>query len=129
MKTELCKKLEKPGFQPRRELMNVTSNLHVTIADLEELRGWSDEELQRILSSYQYKLTKVKLTGLGMYTARQKDFCAGYKWVVKEVNKLRKNLKLPTGGGDPLHMTVCYMTEKSYLKILEPKLESEEQQY
>ena len=43
------------GFQPRRELMNVTSNLHVTIADLKELRGWSDEEIQRILSSYQYK--------------------------------------------------------------------------
>ena len=129
MKTELCKKLEKPGFQPRRELMNVTSNLHVTIADLEELRGWSDEELQRILSSYQYKLTKVKLTGLGMYTARQKDYCAGYECVVKEVNKLRKNLKLPTGDGDPLYMTVFYMTEKSYFKIFEPKLESEEQQY
>ena len=129
MKTELCKKLEKPGFQPRRELMNITSNLHVTIADLEELRRWSDEELQRILSSYQYKPTKVKLTCLGMYTARQKDYCAGYECVVKEVNKLRKNLKLPTGGGDPLHMTVCYITEKSYFKIFEPKLESEEQQY
>ena len=94
--------------------MNVTSNLHVTIADLEELRGWSDEEVQRILSSYQYKPTKVKLTCLGMYTARQKDYCAGYECVVKVVNKLRKNLKLPTGGGDPLHMTVCYITETSY---------------
>ena len=109
--------------------MNVTSNLLVTLADLEELRGWSDEGLQRIISSYQYKLTKVKLTGLGMYTARQKDYCAGYECVVKEVNKLRKNLKSPTGGGDPLHMTVFYMTEKSYFKIFEPKLESEEQQY
>ena len=109
--------------------MNVTSNLLVTLADLEELRGWSDEGLQRIISSYQYKLTKVKLTGLGMYTARQKDYCAGYECVVEVVNKLRKNLKLPTGGGDPLHMTVCCMTEKSYLKIFEPKLESEEQQY
>ena len=59
--------------------MNVTSNLHVTIADLadlKELRGWSDEEIQRILSSYQYKSKKVKLTSLGMYTARQKDYCA-----------------------------------------------------
>ena len=109
--------------------MNVTSNLHVTIADLKELRGWSDEEIQRILSSYQYKLTKVKLTGLGMYTARQKDYCAGYECVVKEVNKLRKNLKLPTGDGDPLYMTVFYITEKSYFKIFEPELESEEQQY
>ena len=109
--------------------MNVTSNLHVTIADLEELRGWSDEELQRILSSYQYKPTKVELTGLGMYTARQEDYLVGYEYVVKEVTKLRKNLKLPAGGGDPLHMTVCYMTEKSYFKIFEPKLESEEQQY
>ena len=43
--------------------------------------------------------------------ARQEDYLAGYECVVKEVTKLRKNLKLPTGGGDPLHMTVCYMTK------------------
>ena len=40
---------------------------------------------------------------------------------------LRRNLKLPTG--DPLHMTVCYMTENSYIEIFQPKLESEEEQY
>ena len=43
------------------------------LADLKELRGWSDEEIQRILSSYQYKSKKVKLTSLGMYTARKKE--------------------------------------------------------
>ena len=40
--------------------------------------GRSDEELQGILSSWQYKTMKVKLTSLGMYTARAKDFCAGF---------------------------------------------------
>ena len=106
--------------------MNVTSNLHVTIAglaDLKELRGWSDEEIQRILSSYQYKSKKVKLMSLGMYTARKKDYCAGLESVMKEVNMLRRNVNLPTG--DPLHMTVCYMTENSYIDIFQPKLESE----
>ena len=109
--------------------MNVTSNLHVTIADLKELRGWSDEEIQRILSSYQYKSKKVKLTSLGMYTARKKDYCAGFECVVKDVNRLRRSLNLPIGDGALLHMTVCYMTEISYIEIFQPKLESEEAQY
>ena len=107
--------------------MNVTSNLHVTIADLKELRGWSYEGIQLILSSYQYKSKKVKLTSLGMYTARKKDYCAGFECVVKDVNRLRRNLNLPTG--DPLYMTVCYMTENNYIEIFQPKLESEEEQY
>ena len=109
--------------------MNVTSNLHVTIADLKELRGWSYEEIQRIFSSYQYKSKKVKVTvtSLGMYTARKKDYCVEFECVVKDVNRLRRNLNLPTG--DPLHMTVCYMTENSYIEIFQPKLESEEEQY
>ena len=47
--------------------MNITSNLNVTIANLNELSVWSDEELQSILSSWQYKLTKVKRMSLGMY--------------------------------------------------------------
>lgn len=62
-----------------------------------------------------------------MYTARKKDYCAGFECVVKDVNRLRRNLNLPTG--DPLHMTVCYMTENSYIEIFQPKLESEEEQY
>ena len=63
-----------------------------------------------------------------MYTARQRDYCAGYECVVKEENRLRKTLRLPTRDDDPPHMTVCYMTENSYFKIFMPKLESEEEQ-
>ena len=105
--------------------MNVTSNLHVTIADLKELRGWSYEEIQLILSSYQYKSKKVKVTSLGMYTARKKDYCAGFECVVKDVNRLRRNLNLPTR--PPLHMTVCYMNENSYIEIFQHKMGAEEQ--
>ena len=45
-KLNYVKTLEKLGFQPRRELMNITSNLHVTIANLNKPSGWSDEELR-----------------------------------------------------------------------------------
>ena len=33
-----------------------------------------DKELQSILSSWQYKLPKVKLASLGMYTVRENDY-------------------------------------------------------
>ena len=72
--------------------MNITSNLHVTIANLNKLSGCSDEELQSILTSWQYKSTKVKLMSLGMYTARDKDYCAGFDCAVKDRNKLRNIL-------------------------------------
>ena len=39
LKTELCKKLEILGFHPIQEIMNITSNIQVTIAKLNELSG------------------------------------------------------------------------------------------
>ena len=49
--SELRKTLEKLGLHPRRELMNITSNLHITIDYLDEHSGNTDEELQSFLSS------------------------------------------------------------------------------
>ena len=43
-----------------------------------ELLGWSDEESQAILSSWQHKTTKVKLIIPVMNTERPKDICAGF---------------------------------------------------
>ena len=59
-----------------------------------------------------------------MFTARKKDYCAGFNCVVKDGNRLRRNPNSPTG--HPLHMTVCYMNENSYIEIFQPKLEAEE---
>ena len=59
--------------------------------------------------------TKIKLTSLGMYTARKKDYCAEFNSVVKDGNRLRRNPNLPIG--QPLHMSVCYMNENSCIKI------------
>lgn len=83
--------------------MNITSNLHVTIVHLNELSGWSDEELQSFLSSWQYKSTKVKLTSFRLYKAREKDYCAGFNCFVKQGNKLRNVLNLQTQ--ESQHMT------------------------
>ena len=69
--------------------MNITSNLHVTKVHLNELSGWSDEELQSFLSSWQYK-SKVKLTSFRLYKAREKDYCAGFNCFVKQGNKCSK---------------------------------------
>ena len=96
LKTELCKEFEKLGLQPRRKLINISSNLYITIANPNKLSEWSDEELQSILSSWQYKSMKVKLTSLGMYTAREKDHCAGFDCSVKDGNKLMNVLNLQT---------------------------------
>ena len=101
--SELWKKFEKLSIQPRQKLINITSNLHVTIVHLNELSGWSDEELQSILSSWQYKSMKVKLTSLGMYTAREKDYCVELDCAVKDGNKLRNILNLQTQ--ESQHMT------------------------
>ena len=106
--------------------MNVTSNLHVTIVNANEVSKWKDEDLQRILSSWQYKATKVKLTSLGMFDARKEDYCAGFDCVVKDGKRVRSILKLNTKE-DSLHITVCYMTKNSYIKTFEPQLEAEEQ--
>ena len=57
--------------------------------------GWSDEELQGILSSWQYKTTKVKLTSLGMYEARAKDFCAEDPQNYSVENKHLVQLEIP----------------------------------
>ena len=51
-----------------------------------------------------------------MYTARKKDYCTGFDFVVKDGNRLRRFSNSPTG--HPLHMTVCYMNENSCIKIL-----------
>ena len=59
--------------------------------------GWSDEELQGILSSWQYKTTKVKLTSLGMYEARAKDFCAEDPQNYSVENKHFVQLEIPKG--------------------------------
>ena len=53
------------------------------------------------------------------------DYCAGFGCVVKDGNKLRNILNLPTR--ESLHMTVCYMNENSYIKIFQHKLKAEEQ--
>ena len=57
--------------------------------------GWSDEELQGILSSWQYKTTKVKLRSLGMYEARAKDFCAEDPQNYSVENKHLVQLEIP----------------------------------
>ena len=92
--SEPRKNLEKFGLQPRREPMNITSNLHVSITYLNKLSGWSDEKLQIILSSWQYKTTTVKLMNLSMYTVREKDYFAGFDCAVKDGNKLMNILNL-----------------------------------
>ena len=52
--------MEKLGFQPRQELLNITSNLLVTIANLNELSGWSDEELlEHVYSEGERRLLKI----------------------------------------------------------------------
>ena len=71
--------------------MNISFHLQVTIANLNELSGWNDEELQSILSSWQYKSTKVKLMSLGMCTAREKDYCAGFDRSVKDGSVMVRN--------------------------------------
>ena len=91
--------------------MNITSNLHVTKVHLNELSGWSDEESQSFLSSWQYKSKKVKLTSFGLYKAREKDYCAGFNCFVKEGNKLRNVLNLQTQ--ESQHMT-GYTKEMGY---------------
>ena len=83
--------------------MNITSNIHITIAYLHELSGWRDEELESILSSWRYTLTKVKLTRLGMYTAMEKDYFAGFDCSVKDGNKLMSVVNLQTQESE--HMT------------------------
>ena len=86
LKTEICKTLEKLRFQPRRKLMNITSNFHVTIANLTKLSTWN----YRLSSPHgnTSRQKSVKLTSLGKYTAREKDYYAGFDCTVKDVNKL-----------------------------------------
>ena len=77
--------------------MNITSNLQVTKANLNEFSEWNNEELQSILSLWQYRSTKVKLT------AGDKDCCAGFNCSVKKGKKLRSVLNLKTQ--ESQHMT------------------------
>ena len=71
------------------------------------------------------QVDKIKLTSLGMYTVRGKDYCAGFGCVVKDRHKPRNILNLPTR--ESLHMTVCYMNENSNIEIFQHKLKAEEQ--
>ena len=66
--------------------MNITSNFHVTIANLTKLSTWN----YRLSSPHgnTSRQKSVKLTSLGKYTAREKDYYAGFDCTVKDVNKL-----------------------------------------
>ena len=75
--------------------------------------GWSDEELQGILFSWQYKTMKVKLTSLGMYRARTKDFCAGFDlgvWASEDPQKYRVENKHLVQLEIPKHFLSCLKT-------------------
>ena len=80
---------------PARELMKITPNLYVTIANL------SISSLGGVLRNY--KATKVMLTSLSMYKVREKDYCAGFDCAMKDGNKLRNILNLQTQ--ESQHMT------------------------
>ena len=84
LKYEVCKTLEKLGFNTKTRTHVNHLNLHITIANSKELLGWREEELQGIPSSLQYKMTKVKLISLGINTARDNVFCAGFNFDVNE---------------------------------------------
>ena len=102
--------------------MNITSNLHVTIVHLNELSGWSDEELQSFLSSWQYKSTKVKLTSYGLYKARDKDYFAGFNCFVAHKStqeNIRKGVlqdqdRGGRGEGAPRREYKCKICEKKH---------------
>ena len=43
-----------------------------------------------------YEATKVKLTSLSLYKVREKDYCAGFDYALKDGNKLMNILNLQT---------------------------------
>ena len=93
LKTEVCKTLKKLGFNSKTR----THDNHLTIANSKELLGWREEELQGIPSSLQYKMTKVKLISLGINTARDNVFCAGFNF---DVNEDKNNAFVKLGSYD-----------------------------
>ena len=62
--------------------------------------------------------TKIKLTSLGMYTTREKDYCAGFDFVIKDGNKLKNIINLPAQERK---------NETSYIKIFQHKMGVAEQ--
>ena len=69
--------------------------------------------------------TKIKLMSLGMYTTREKDYFAGFDFVMKDGIKLKIILNLLAQ--ETLNMTVWYMTKNSYIEIFQHKMGAEEQ--